>query len=316
MENAMSTPVPELLPGEEVPFGKIASAMARGICQDAGAMRALVATVVAIGPIEKLHAAAGTLQRVGDAGTVRGILISEGHNPAPSARVAGNTVSLEGLKASYVNNAVAALRLSSLPTLVWWCGGRLDTLDGIADLADRIVLDEERPQEGWRRAATLFEDSAFSDLRWARLTQWRALMAHFFDIPEVLAASPGFTHVRIDGADRPSAALFAAWLTSSIPFRAPPSVELAHDDGDGQRPIGAIRLGDGEQELAIQMAGSRTCLETSVSVRGHQSGSRIVSLGDQSPAGLLTEELRIRARDVAFERAIRTIVSQTPATIG
>src|SRR5919108_2863223 len=109
MEDIVSTRVPELLPGEEVPFGKIAGAMARGACQDAGAMRALVATIVAVGSIDTLLAAAETLQRVGDAGTVRGILISEGDNPAPPARVAGNTVSLEGLKALYVNNAVAAL---------------------------------------------------------------------------------------------------------------------------------------------------------------------------------------------------------------
>ena len=44
----------ELLPaGEDVPFTKIGDAMARGTCQSSGAtpMRALVATVVAVGPI-------------------------------------------------------------------------------------------------------------------------------------------------------------------------------------------------------------------------------------------------------------------------
>ncbi len=58
----MSTPVRELLPGEEVPFNRIASAMVRGTCQDAGAMRALIATVVAVGPLARLSAAAETLQ--------------------------------------------------------------------------------------------------------------------------------------------------------------------------------------------------------------------------------------------------------------
>ena len=196
----MSTSPSELLPaGAAVSFNKIGEAMAMGTCQSNGAtpMRALVATVVAVGPIERLGAAAEALQSLGDAGTVRGILISEGDNPAPPARVAGNTVALHGLTPSYFNNAVGALRLSSLPTVVWWRGGRPDTLDGLAGLAERIVLDDDEPESIWSRAVSLFEGSAFSDLRWARLTQWRALMAHFFDIPEVLAATPDFSKLTI-----------------------------------------------------------------------------------------------------------------------
>jgi glucose-6-phosphate dehydrogenase assembly protein OpcA len=316
MEDAVSTPVSEWLPGEEVPFAKISSAMARGVCQDAGAMRALVATIVAVGPAEKLMMAAETLQRVGDAGTVRGILISEGDNPAPPARVAGNTVSLEGLKAQYVNNAVAALRLSSLPTLVWWRGGRHDTLDGLADLADRVVLDEDDPYVVWRRAEALFDASAFSDVRWARLTEWRALMAHFFDIPEVRTAAIDFTHVRIDAVDRASAALFAAWLTSSIRFKRSLAVEIVPVDAKRaglDHHVSAIRFGDDEQELVLRVGESSSCIEAAVSVRGHRSASRIVPFGDRSPAGLLTQELRVRARDVAFERAIRAIAAAEPS---
>jgi len=211
-----------------------------------------------------------------------------------------------------VNNAVAALRLSSLPTLVWWRGGRVDTLDGLADLADRVVLDEETPDAGWARATTLVEESAFSDLRWARLTQWRALMAHFFDIPEVRAAASDFTRLQIESTDRSSAKLFAAWLTSSVNFRRPLDVEIA-TESQADSVIRSIRLGDGGQELTLQLAGGRTCLEARASVRGHQSASRIISLGDDSPAALLTEELRIRARDVAFERALRAIASVQPA---
>ena len=117
-----------------VPFTKISAAMARGTCQDAGAMRALVATIVVVGPDDRLDEAAETVQILGDAGTVRGILISAGDNAAPPAHVAGNTVSLRGIKAPYLNNAVAALRLSSLPTLVWWRGGDSEQLEGLAEL--------------------------------------------------------------------------------------------------------------------------------------------------------------------------------------
>jgi hypothetical protein len=305
----MTTSTSTFPAGTEVPFGKILETMARRASQDTGVMptRALVATVVAVGPIERLNAAAEALQTLGDSGTVRGILISEGDDPAPKPRVAGNTVAFHGLKPSYVNNAVAALRLSSLPTLVWWRGGKPETLDALADLADRIVLDEEEPEAIWARAVSLFEDSAFSDLRWVRLTQWRALMAHFFDIPEVQAAAGHFTHLKIRAGDPLSAELFGAWLTSSVQFAKSFQVDIT--DESGGACLHEVRLGDGDQELVLCLAG-RTCLETSVAVRGHRAASRIVSLGDERLTTLLDDELRIRARDMAFERAVKTIVDR------
>lgn len=299
-----------LMSGAEVPFAKVASALSRGD-DEAGrptAMRALMATVVAVGPADRLAAAAVVLQSLDDAG-VRGIVISEGSNPAPSARVSGNTIALTDLKESYVDNAVAALRLSSLPTLVWWRGGRPETLDALADLADRVVLDEAQPDQIWARAVRLFEASAFSDLRWARLTKWRALTAHFYDIPEMRASFAQFTRLRISTADRASAELFAAWLTSSVTFASAFQVEFC--DGATDAPIEEIRLGGddtGGQQLVLRLAGSRPCMEAAAIVPSHASVSQIVSLGDESLGSLLRDELRIRARDSAFERTLRTLV--------
>lgn len=292
-----------------MPFERISEAMARGTCQAHGAtpMRALVATAVAVGPTDRLAPAAEALQDLGDAGTVRGILISEGSDPAPPARVAGNTVAFHELKPPYVNNAVAALRLSSLPTLVWWRGGRPDTLDGLADLADRVVLDDAEPDPIWKRATTLFEESAFSDLRWTRLTQWRALMAQFFDIPEVQSAAPAFTQLTIKGSDRPAAQLFASWLQSSISFQKGLHVDYLEQPGD--TILDEIQLGDGKQELSIRVAAQRRCLETAVSVGELRGTSRLVSMANLSLVGLITEELTIRARDGAFEKALRHLVA-------
>jgi glucose-6-phosphate dehydrogenase assembly protein OpcA len=306
MEDAVTTATGPTFEGQEIPFSEIAKTMVH-VCQDAGAMRALVATVVAVGSPERLDPAAETLRLLGDAGTVRGILISEGTEAAPTARVAGNAVALKGLKAQYVNNAVAALRLSSLPTLVWWRGGRPETLDELADLADRIVLDEDEPETIWRRAMTLFEDSAFSDLRWTGLTQWRALMAHFFDIPEVRAAAGQFKRLRISGSDPVSARLFAAWLTSSLSFGPGFAVEIVRSDREP--PIQAIELGDHDQELTLRLGAGRTCIETMASVHGHRSASRTVALVVRTPADALTEELMIRARDLAFERTLQALVA-------
>ena len=41
---------------------------------------------------------------------------------------------------------------------------------------------------------------------------------------------------------------------------------------------------------------------------GEGATSRVVSLGDDSLVAVLTQELRIRSRDQAFERALRAMV--------
>ena len=179
-----------LLPaGVAVSFSDIESALA-GWSEDArrAAGPALTATVVVAGPRERLSEAAQAIESLKDIG-VRAVLISYGDNPAAAVRVAGHTVLLEGLRPDYLNNAVAALRLSSLPTLVWWRGGQTDDIQGLATLADRLVLDAEDPLEVWKVVENLAQRTSVSDLRWTRLTRWRALMAHFFDIPEVCAAA-------------------------------------------------------------------------------------------------------------------------------
>jgi glucose-6-phosphate dehydrogenase assembly protein OpcA len=292
-----------LLPaGVAVDFSDIESALA-GSSQDArrAGGTALTATVVVAGPLHRMPEAAeaiGTLKDVG----VRAVLISYGDNPAPIVRVAGHSVALEGLRPHYLNNAVAALRLSSLPTLVWWRGGDTHDIEGLATLADRLVLDAEDPGVVWQTVETLAQRTSVSDLRWTRLTRWRALMAHFFDIPEVCAAASAFRTLRIEGSDRPAMQLFAGWLLSVLgaDHRVVPDL---HEQAT-LAPIEVVVLGDGAQQLVLRMAANRTCVQTAAAVTNLPSASRIVSLGNQQLSALLGEELRIRARDLAFERAV------------
>ena len=69
-------------------------------------------------------------------------------------------------------------------------------------------------------------------------------------------------------------------------------------------PIETVLLGDGRCQLMLRMAANRTCVQTAAEVANLPSTSRTVSLGDQQLSALLSEELRIRARDLAFERAV------------
>ncbi|MFL6279040.1 MAG: OpcA/G6PD domain-containing protein [Vicinamibacterales bacterium] len=291
-----------LLPsGVDVAFTEIESALLRPSAE-AGkpAGMALTATIVVAGPPDRLGDAEQAVSGLKDIG-VRAVLISHGDNPAPVPRVSHHVVALNGLRAEYLNNAVAALRLSSLPTLVWWRGGNAPNLEGLARLADRLVLDAENPEEVWGRVEELAQHTSVTDLRWTRLTRWRALMAHFFDIPEVRAAVEDFRTLRIEGSDVHTLRLFAGWILSIIKRADRLTFDLV--EREGIAPIESVVLGGG-QELVLRMAPSRTCVVTSAQVRNLSSTSRTVSLGGQDLCALLGEELRIRARDVAFERAV------------
>jgi hypothetical protein len=305
MEDVVSTGSHEpLLPlGREVPFAEIELALGRSGLDDGKRApgRALTATIVVVGPHERLAEAAHAVEQLTDVG-VRAILISNGTNPAPGVRVLEHAVALEELRPDYLNNAVAALRLSSLPTVVWWRGGNPEMLDGLTELADRLVLDAEDPAAVWSRANALAKRTATSDLRWARLTRWRALMAQFFDIPEVQQAAPSFNQLIIDGADLHAARLYAGWLSSALHWTSDVAIEVR--EVVAGPAIQCIQLGDGAQSLTLMLGPGGNCIEASARVKGHGATSRVVSLGDHRLTTLISEELRIRSRDLAFERAV------------
>ena len=280
----------ELLPGSaEVAFADLPATA-----------EAAIATVVIVAARDRIREAADALEDAVEYHGLRVIFIVADAAP-PSVRLAASGIVLEGLKASYFDNAVAALRLSSLPTLVWWRGGSPDVLSSLAALADRLVLDAPDPSAVWPLVAQLAEHTAVTDVRWARLTRWRTLMAHFFDIPDVRDRSASFHSLEIRGADAHAARLFAGWLLSSLQLSTGLDVRVA--DVPGGSPIESVRLSNRERQLTLRLAESRTCVVTSVETDSGEA-SRIVSLGDQTLAALIAEELRVRSRDTTFERSV------------
>jgi hypothetical protein len=296
-----------LLPsGHEIPFSQIEATLARlvrdGRRRNRPPARALTATVIAIGTQARLAPAADALEQLAEAGGVRAILISEGEHTAPTARVTENSIAIAGLAPRFLNNAVAALRLSSLPAAVWWRGGSVEALDGLAGLADRLVLDTEDPTDVWARASRLFDKTALTDLRWARLTRWRAVLAHLFDLPQVLAAAPSLRQLSIEAADPHAARLFAGWLSASLGWRSPGSIELTGAPASSPAPLRSVRLGGPDLHITLAVKPSGTCLEAAV--EGDAGSSRAVPLGDGGLTALIGEELGVRTRDLAFERAL------------
>jgi glucose-6-phosphate dehydrogenase assembly protein OpcA len=294
-----------LLPaGVEVPFREVG----RTLQQAAGARpgdHALIATVVVTGSHAGLVEAAAAIEGASATGAVRAVLISAGEDPAPAARIVGDAVALEGLRPEFIDNAVGALRLSSLPTLVWWRGGSLETLRALAGLADRLVLDEAQPEATWAEISDLAKRTAVGDLRWTRLTRWRALTAHFFDIPDVRASAGAFTHLVVAAGDLHAARLFAAWLASALGWRGQVSIDIRVVQGGAT--IEAVTLSGGGLELALALVPGRSCVQTEARIGGRGCAARTVALGDGAIPALIAEELRVRSRDVAFERAMAVL---------
>jgi glucose-6-phosphate dehydrogenase assembly protein OpcA len=261
--------------------------------------RARTATIVAVGPVARLADVTTILAAEGDPGAMQIVRIStDGTAPADDSRP--DVVTISGLRPQYVNNAIAAVRLSSLPTIVWWRGGPPEGLAGVAALADRVILDTVDPWPFWSRIPPLFEQTAFTDVRWARLTRWRAALAHFFDLPRVREAAERFNSLSIAASDRAQAALFAGWLDASLGWRGRVRAAFV----PSHLPLESITLGGDTCELALHLLPDSTCLSTEGRVTGDLVASRVVSLGSQTVATLIAEELRVRSRDVAFERAI------------
>jgi glucose-6-phosphate dehydrogenase assembly protein OpcA len=265
---------------------------------------ALVATVIVIGRQERLDEAAEALRGVADAGSVRTILISEGTRATPVSEATGDAIFVSGLAPRYINNAVASLRLSSLPAVVWWRGGSTEALDGLADLADRLVLDVEDPDDVWTHAAGLFDRTVVTDLRWTRLTRWRSALAHLFDLPQLRDAAGRFQSVTIDAPDVPAGRLFGGWLQSALRWTPAVTISIRHVDDDAatQAPLAGVRLAAPGLAVSLRPKAGSGCLEAGVD--GADGCTRVVPLGDGTLTSLIGEELAVRTRDVAFERAL------------
>lgn len=293
-----------LLPtGHDVPFAEIEAAFAR-LAQDGrrrrrAHARALVATVIVVGPPERLIPAAEALEQLGDVG-VRAILISQGTQTEPMARVTDSAVAVSGLSPRYLDNAVAALRLSSLPAVVWWRGGSTEAFADLADLADRLIMDIEQPDPLWDAAVRLFERTALTDLRWATLTRWRSALAHLFDLPNVRRGAAALKTVRIDTGDAASARLYGGWLKSSLAWPPGATLDVRVAAGHGG-PLECVALECGGVAVTLKMRAGGGCFEATSSA---SESERIVPTGDASLSTFIGEELGVRTRDFAFERAL------------
>lgn len=266
-------------------------------------VRTYTATIVAICPADRSDETKSALRALHTRTGVRPIVVTLGDAAEPPLTEEAGAIVIDGLTPRYLNNVVAARRLSSLPAIAWWRGGDPAVLDGLAALVDRLVMDSTDPRQDWAAAQPLLDVTAFADLRWTRLTRWRNLMAQFFDVPAIRAAAAGFSKLDVVASDAPCAQLFAGWLSARLPCGS--ALQVAIENAPGPHALVSATLSGPEHRLELQLTPNGTCVHSSIDGGSLPTAARTVSLGDQSPSSLLEEELRIRARDAGFEQALR-----------
>ena len=180
------------------------------------------ATVIAVGPRSRLVEAAVALRAHAQRVAIRAILIAERRGDEPARprdrhgdrdRGAAHPVRQQRRRrtaaAEPAGPRLVARRRSgsasrtSPASPIGWC-----SIPSI-------------PAPVWALVDTLVKEAPVSDLRWTALTRWRALMAHFFDLPGVAAAATEFTRAAREGrAIVPRRGCSPGWLGSASAWPA------------------------------------------------------------------------------------------------
>lgn len=264
------------------------------------------------------------------------------------------TINAAGSAVNDVPSAVAPLLLSDLPVYLWWRAvPRIQDkalFRKLTDISDRVIIDSaffNDPHGDIAKMATVLNDtprwSAISDLNWARLTAWRALLAGFYDVAEYRSHLDRMDRVVIEYAPStvdPSAIparalLLGSWLASRLGWRVQAdsgkrtnettSFEFSADSNaitvqfirttreiePGHIALVTLRCaGDSVAENAgsftVRRSGDGQRIETSVR-RGEETHvQRVLSYEGLGEGELIGREIEIVGHDRVYEQAVLT----------
>jgi glucose-6-phosphate dehydrogenase assembly protein OpcA len=134
---------------------------------------------------------------------------------------------LRGSTASAPASVVQPLLISGLPVFLRWRGRPRwgsPELDQLVRIADRLIVDSTEWDDvprAYDGLVAIFDETAASDIAWARTARWRALLASLW--PDI----GGVRTIRVRGTPA-QAHLLAGWLRSRLNRR----IELEHEPAE------------------------------------------------------------------------------------
>jgi glucose-6-phosphate dehydrogenase assembly protein OpcA len=208
---------------------------------------------------------------------------------------------LNGNLVKHADSVVLPLLLPDSPVVVWWPGDAPDELaaDPLGRLAQRRISDSAAAAKS--KAALLAQARSYrpgnTDLAWARLTPWRALLTAALDQHPVTVTGG---EVRAE-RDNPSAALLAAWLRSRLGVRVDEHVTR----GPG---ITQVKLLTRHGDIAINRPSGGSAV---FSIPGE--ADRPVALRRRQVAELMAEEMRRLDEDDVYATTVRELLAHADA---
>jgi len=245
-------------------------------------------------------------------------------------------------------SAVVPLLIADLPVYLWWRAVPIaedkQLFGRLVEVADRVVIDSSQfndPRGDLSNIAKAMRDKTryapMSDLNWARLTAWRALVAGFYDVPEYRASLDKLSHVVIKyappAADETAIAtralLLGGWLASRLGWqvkegatkRADKSTTfeltkggrtLALEFAHTERAIEPGHLAfvtltaddDSGRVFSVRRSADGTRIETSVTQADEKKAQRVLSYENLDETALVGRELEILGHDRMYEQAV------------
>ncbi|KQB85809.1 glucose-6-phosphate dehydrogenase assembly protein OpcA [Corynebacterium lowii] len=202
-------------------------------------------------------------------------------------------MTLRGEVAAHANAVVTPLLLPDTPIVVWWPSEAPEcpSQHPVGRLAQRRITDAPLRPESYAPGD--------SDLAWARITQWRGIVASSLDsYPQEEVSA-----VEIKGPKHsPSIDLAAGWLACRLGVPVHRGVSTHEISGDLE-PC-ELRLERVSGPITIHNRSHST-----VSVRMPQLPESLVAMNHRSVADCLAEELRHLDPDVTYAEALEGISS-------
>jgi glucose-6-phosphate dehydrogenase assembly protein OpcA len=242
-------------------------------------------------------------------------------------------------------SVVAPLLLSDLPVYLWWRAvPQLNdrVFKWLVDISDRVIIDSASfadPRGDLINLAAFLKDkprwTAFTDLNWARLTAWRALIAGFYDVSAYRPLMEQISKVVIEYSPcsedtesiAPRALLLGGWLASRLGWKIDPRARATAEGSttyelqaggravtiefaETRRPqiepghlafVALTSAASPSSTFNVRRSGDGTRIETKVNVETRIQ--RVLSYESCGESALISRELEFSGHDRVFEQA-------------
>jgi glucose-6-phosphate dehydrogenase assembly protein OpcA len=278
--------------------------------RSAGALAfGLALTLVVVTDQDSVAEAEAAAKAAGSAHPCRILLVIRRHLDAPDPRLdaevliggrlgPGEAVVMRmyGRLALHAESVVLPLLAPDAPVVTWFHDSMPEKIayDPLGVFADRRVTESLRgadPMAALRQRAVDYAPGD-TDLSWARITSWRALIAAAFDSLEGTPQSAVVT-----GAEAPPTALLVGWLRSKLGV----PVELKKATRDIQE-VKITMTGGGSgagSELIIRRRDDRTAV-----IHRADQAERVMPLAPRDLGDLLAEDVRRLDADEVYAEAL------------